>query len=258
MLYAERGIALTTMIAFMLIVAIVIYLSKQGKRWDLRRLVALDAMEEAVGRAVELGKGVHFALGSHYGEPGSPGQAQAFPLLRYTATMCAERNCKLIASTGRGDIFPILESIVREGAVAAGKPEWFNLEDCRFLGNDQFACSANLFDILQNENIATNFVFGMHGGASILYFEAGRIADCIQIGGMSTQSGELGFFALGCDYFMVLGELVAAAAYISKDPTQLSTVAAQDYVNFALIALIIIGSILTTFGITFLNQIMVW
>ncbi len=258
MFFEGRG----TLFFFMVLVFVLSYAiaewAKRGKTWDLRKLAPLDAIIEGIGRAVELGRPVHFSAGVDRAGPGDPDRGHAYPMLRYVAMNCAARNCRLITTVGKADVYAVCDQIVREAAIDARKPEWYKPEDVRFLGEDQFVYAAGVMGLLMRENVATNLMFGYHRGALINMLEAGRIAGALQIGGMARMTGELGFMALGCDYFLVLEEMVAASAYLSDDPGQIGTVATQDYIKFLLITVLIIGSLLITAGIDVIYNLFSW
>lgn len=253
-----RGALFFFMIAVYAVTYAVSEWAKKGKTWELRKLAPIDAISEGIGRAVELGRPVHFSAGVDRAGPGDPDRGHAYPMLRYVAMNCAQRNCRLITTVGKADVYAVIDQIVREAAIDAGKPEWYNPEDTRFLGEDQFVYAAGVMGILAREKVATNLMFGYHRGSLINMLEAGRMVGALQIGGMARMTGELGFMALGCDYFLVLEELVAAAAYISQDPGQLGTVATQDYIKFFLIAVIALGALLITGGIEVLVNLVNW
>jgi len=229
--------------------------AKRGKTWYLRKMPAIDALVEGIGRATELGRPVHFSAGVDRAGPGDPDRAQAYPILKFVAENCAQRDCRLITTVGKADVYAICDQIVKEAAVTSGNPDWYKAEDVQFLGEDQFVYAAGVMGLLPQEKVATNYIFGYHRGSLINLLEAGKMNDCFQIGGMARQSGEMAFLAICCDYWMVLEEMIAAGAYISKDPGQLSTVATQDYVKFALLALMITGALLITANIDFIKRL---
>lgn len=251
-----RGSLFFFMLFFFAVYYVVATLAKQGKKWDLRRLPQLDAIVEGIGRAVELGRPVHFSAGVARGGPGDPDRLHAYPMLRYIARECAQRDCRLITTVGRSEVYAVLDQIVREAAITAGKPEWYRAEDVQYLGDEQFVYVGGVMGLLIREKVATNLLFGYWRGSLINALEAGRLAGCLQIGGIGRMSGELGIMALGCDYWLILEELIAASAYLSEDPEQIGTVAAQDYVKFTIMAISIIGALLFTAGIDSLYKIL--
>lgn len=229
--------------------------AKKGKTWNIRRIPGLDAIYEGIGRCVELGRPVHISAGIASGGPGDPDRTAAWPFISYVAKKCAEVNCRLIATVGRADALPILESVVKEAAIAAGNPEWYNPDDVRYLGENQYVYCAGVMGLLAREQCAMNLIFGMQRGGVILQIESGNLAGAFQIGGMARRSGELGFMAL-CDYSFLLEDMTAASAYISGDAEKISVIVVQDYVKFAIIAILILGTLLFTANINVISNIL--
>jgi hypothetical protein len=54
--------------------------------------------------------------------------------------------------------------------------------------------------------------------------------------------------AASSDYVMIGEEMLAAGAYLSKDPGQLATIRTQDLVKTVLIGLLVLGIVALTFG----------
>jgi len=231
--------------------------SKSGKTWNLRKLPAVDAIVEGIGRAVELGKPVHFSAGVDQGGPGNPARAAGYTVLKYVATNCAQRGARLITTVGKADVYAICDQIVKEAATVSGNPEWYKPEDVRFLGEDQWVYSAGMMELLAKEQVVTNYIFGYHRGSLIILLEAGRQNNCFQISGMAQEAGDLCFLAICSDYWLVLEEMVAIGAYLSGEPEQLGTVVTQDYVKIAIILGILIpGALLITAGIDIFQKLL--
>ena len=58
-----------------------------------------------------------------------------------------------------------------------------------------------------------------------------------------------------CDYTLLGEELYAASAYLSREPKLLGSLKGQDMGKALIIAVLIIGSFLSTFEITILKQL---
>jgi hypothetical protein len=54
--------------------------------------------------------------------------------------------------------------------------------------------------------------------------------------------------AASSDYVMIGEEMLAAGAYLSKDPGQLATIRTQDLVKTALIGILVIGLVVLALG----------
>jgi hypothetical protein len=54
--------------------------------------------------------------------------------------------------------------------------------------------------------------------------------------------------AASSDYVMIGEEMLAAGAYLSKDPGQLATIRTQDLVKTALIGILVVGLVVLALG----------
>ena len=65
---------------------------------------------------------------------------------------------------------------------------------------------------------------------------------------------QLSFFMVACDYTLIGEELFAASGYLTKDAKILSSVKVQDYLKIIIIALLVVGAVMATFGSTALSD----
>ncbi|HEC80334.1 MAG TPA: hypothetical protein ENI43_03660, partial [Firmicutes bacterium] len=56
-------------------------------------------------------------------------------------------------------------------------------------------------------------------------------------------------FVAACDYTLIGEELFAASAYLSGEPLMLGSLIGQDMGKVIILAFIIVGSVLETFGV---------
>jgi hypothetical protein len=77
----------------------------------------------------------------------------------------------------------------------------------------------------------------------------------VQIAG-TDSSTQIPFFITTCDYTLIGEEFYAASAYLSRQPMQLGTLKAQDYFKLVIVVIVLIGSLLSSFQITTLNEIL--
>ncbi len=237
------------MFDFVLIAAIIImvYVMIQRARAglpvrDIRRIAGLEAIDEALGRATEMGRPVHYTPGmSSFGAQMYAGLA----VLSYVAKMAAEYDTKLIVTTRRPQIHPVATEIVKQSYLEAGRPDAFNQDDIRFLSSGQFSYTAAVIGMFQRERPAANLMIGYWMAESLVLAEAGAQAGCLQIAA-DTNIYQIHFFIATCDYTLIGEELYAASAYLSKDPMLVGTIVAQDTMKMVIGALVIIGSIWAT------------
>lgn len=209
---------------------------------EIRKIPGLEAIDEALGRATEMGKPVHYSPGmSGFGSEMYAGLA----VLSYVAKMAAQYDTRLIVTTRRPYIHPVASDIVKQAYLEAGRPDAFNPEDIRYVSEWQFSYTAAVMGIFQREKPAANLMIGYWMAEALVLAEAGAQAGCIQIGA-NTNIFQIHFFIVTCDYTLIGEELFAASAYLSKDPMLTGTVVAQDMLKIAVGCLVVIGTIIAT------------
>lgn len=210
----------------------------------IRKIPGLEAVDEAIGRATEMGRPVHFSPGmSGFGAE----TYAALATLSYVAKMAAQYDTRLIVTVRQPQVFPVAAEIVRQAYLEAGRPDAYNPEDVRYVSDWQFSYTAAVIGIIQREKPAANLLFGYYMAEALILGEAGAQAGCIQIGA-NTNVFQIHFFVVTCDYTLIGEEQFAASAYLSKDPMLTGTVVAQDMVKILIGALIIVGTVLATAG----------
>lgn len=238
-----RGGAFFAVLIFVLFVWTMINRARGGTLTrEIHKLAGLDAIEEAVGRATEMGRPVHYTMGL----PAitNPQTIASFPVLGYVAKMCAQYDTRLINTVNDVVVYAVNEEIIRQAYLEAGRPDAFNPDDVRFITDWQFAYAAGVLEILASEKPAAQILFGGPFFAeSLLFIEAGALAGAIQVGGTASMA-QLPFFVAGCDYALIGEEIYAASAYISKEPVLVGTVVGEDYYKFLLVATIIAGTLI--------------
>ncbi|MGI6345285.1 MAG: DUF6754 domain-containing protein [Bacillota bacterium] len=238
----------TSCIFIFAFIAIVYYYLRRARAGlpipEIRKIPGLEAVDEAIGRATEMGRPVHFT-------PGSVGFDSAgfasFAVLGHVAKICARYDTRIVVTTRSYIIQAVLDEIVRSSFLEAGRPDSYNPDDIRYLSGYQFAAAAMTLGIFVREAVAANIMIGYFYAESLLYAEAGSQIGAIQIAG-TTNNTQIAFFIAACDYTLIGEEMFAAGAYLSKDPILNGTVVAQDIMKQALLAVIIIGTVMASTG----------
>ena len=225
-----------------LIIVVRILLAQSGKIPFIRRIPGLNAVDDAIGRATEMGKPVLMVPG--IGSIGDSQQTvptlQALSILGYIARSVARFGNRVIVATLDPVVTGIAEEVMREAYQAAGRPELFHPDDIRFLGGQQFAFASGVAGILSREKIAASFLFGSFYAESLILAEVGQRVGAIQIAG-TEQRTQIPFFIAACDYVIIGDEFYAASAYLSRNPTLLGSIVGQDYCKLLLILSVIVG-----------------
>ena len=229
--------------------------AKKGKSIFIRKIGALDAIDEAVGRATEMARPVHFTTGSTatlYSDE-APQILAGLTVLSHVARLTARQRTPLITTVCDPSYLTLTEEIVREAYLKEGRPEDYRQDMVRYISQEQQAYVSGVQGIFLRENVAANFVIGPLYAEALMILETGYRVGAIQIGGTGTKTIQMPFLIAVCDYTLIGEEIYAAGAYISKDPRTLATILAGDIAKFAVELLLIVGTIITLFTPALVN-----
>ncbi|HKT34885.1 MAG TPA: DUF6754 domain-containing protein [Nitrospira sp.] len=228
--------------------ALVFYMIRHAKRNNifLRRIPGLDAVDEAIGRATELGKPILYLTGAH--DMSDPSTIAAAVILGRVAKRTAAYETELMVPHRDPITMAVCQEITKQAYLEAGKPDLFKEDANFFITSDQFSYTAAVDGIMLRKKPAANFFMGSYFAESLLLTETGASTGAIQIAGTDSDH-QLPFFVTTCDYTLIGEELYAASAYLSKEPVQIGTLRGQDIGKAIILSVLLIGTLLATFGI---------
>ncbi len=226
---------LIVVIIYTLLLMFLVQMAKQGKALFIRRIAGLDELDEAVGRATEMGKPVLYV-------PGLSGMTDvatiaAINILGPVSKKVAEYDTRILVPNRDPIVMTVAQEVVKESFIEAGRPDAYRQDDVFFLTDSQFGFAAAVNGIMIREKPATNLFLGMFWAESLILAETGNMAGAIQIAGTDAVT-QLPFFVAACDYTIMGEELYAASAYLSREPLLVGSLKVQDYAKvFILIVL---------------------
>ena len=218
-----------------------IYLGRKGKSLYLRPIAGLLAMDEAIGRATEMGKPILYSSGR--GKMERPASIASMNILGSVAEKVASYGTPLIFPNNDPVVTAVAQEVAREGYTKAGHPDQYNPENIYFVTDSQFGYAAAVDGIMMRERPATNLFFGTFEAESLILAETGNSIGAIQIAG-TDSSIQMAFFIVACDYVLIGEELFAASGYLSGDPQVVGSLKGSDYLKVIIIGLLVIGAIL--------------
>lgn len=221
-----------------------LHASRRGRMLYLRRLPGIDAIEEAVGRATEMGRPVLFIPGID--DIDEIQTLAGIAVLSHVARMTAEYESEIIVPTRRAIVLSVCEETVKQSYSAAGHPDAYKPDNLVYLSDEQFAFTAGVDGIMMRKKPAANLYLGCFYAESLILAETGYANGAIQVAG-TAMIPQLPFFITACDYTLIAEEFYAASAYLSKDPKVLSSIKASDYFKVIVILLLGLGVALATF-----------
>lgn len=249
----RTGAPLVVLLAFSALVLYFIRASRRGRSLYIRRIAGIQAIEEAVGRATELGRKVLYLTGAYSIDDNQT--IASLAVLRHVAGLTARYAVEIDVPSRDPLAFSAARETVQEAYLQAGRPDLFRSDMVHYVTYDQFAYTAAVTGIMVREKPAANFLIGAFQAESLLLAETGQTTGAIQIAG-TAEVTQLPFFAVVCDYTLMGEELYAAGAYLSGDPAMLGSIKGQDFTKAALILVIVAGILLEILGVHALRDFM--
>jgi hypothetical protein len=242
----ERLNALVLVLVFSGAVLLYTRWAKQGKPLFVRKIPGIDAVEEAVGRATEMGKPVLFIPGLQ--ELDDIETIAAISILGRVARITAQYETPLLVPVRYPLVLAAGQEVVEQAYTEQGKRDAYNTDIVRYVAGEQMAFTSTVNGMMMRERPAANIFMGAFFAESLLLAETGNAAGSIQIAG-TARPEQLPFFIAACDYTLMGEELYAASSYLSKEPLMLGGLKGQDFIKILIIILIVIGVILVSFHI---------
>ncbi|OGS52786.1 MAG: hypothetical protein A3J79_03915 [Elusimicrobia bacterium RIFOXYB2_FULL_62_6] len=233
----------------LLIVVIVVFFwaVSHAKRKGLfiRRIAGLDAIDEALGRATEMGKPVYYVTGIG-GMAGISTIASTF-ILGEVAKKVAQYDTQIKVPHYDPIVMTVCKEVVKQSFLEAGRPDSYRDDINFFVSQDQFSYAASVDGMISREKPAAIFFMGYFMAESLLLAEVGATSGAIQIAGTDVEH-QLPFFFTACDYTLIGEELYAAGAYLSKEPMLLSALKVQDFGKLVVMLSVLFGIVLVAVG----------
>lgn len=243
----ERTNSLIAVLLFITLILSSIAAARSGKPIFIRRIAGLNAIDEAIGRATELGKKVLYIPGIQ-----SMDEIQTIASIAiqgHVARATARYGTDLDVPNKDPLTFVSARETVHSAYLAEGRPDLYREEMVHYVTYDQFAYTAAVSAQMTREKPAAIFLVGYFFAESLILAETGQSTGAIQIAGQADPT-QLPFFVATCDYTLIGEELYAASAYLSREPVLLGSMRGQDIAKAVLLAVGIIGIIAVSFGAT--------
>ena len=230
------------MICFLAPIFYFIRAAKKGQKLFLRRLPGVDAIDEAIGRAVEMGRPMMFTTGLAGVDPVL---FACLGVLNHVARKAATYGSQLFVPSVNAQVMAISQDVVHQAYRAVGREDAFDPNCIRFLSDQQFAFASGYMGMAHRERTAACFLFGSFAAESLILAEAGQQVGAIQVAGTASNE-QIPFFVTTCDYTVIGEELFAVSAYLSREPVLLGSLRGQDVAKLVIFGLMVVGVILAT------------
>ncbi len=223
---------LSVQFAAILIFSITIYYyidrARSGEEIYLRTIPGLKALEEAVGRATEMGKSVLFVPG--ISDLDQVETITGLNILGHVAEHTAKYETSLNVPVSKSIVMEAGREVCKEAYLRAGRPDLYYDDMVHYVTEEQFAYTAGITGIMERDKPAACFYLGKFYAESLILAEAGNSIGALQIAGTGSYS-QIPFFVTACDYTLIGEEFFVASAYLSKKPELVGSIKGQDIVK---------------------------
>lgn len=241
---SERVVMFAAILIVSGILMFAIRAAKRGEKIFLRTIPGLKAVEEAVGRATEMGKPVLYVPGIV--DMDQVETVAGVVVLGHVARMTSRYGASLNVPVARSIVMKAARESCRESYLLEGRPDLFNDDMVHYLTDDQFAYAAGVNGIMLREKPAACLYMGKFYAESLLLAETGNSIGAIQIAGTASPA-QIPFFVTACDYTLIGEEFFAASAYLSGEPELVGGVKGQDLLKLGVAAAVCVAVILRLF-----------
>jgi hypothetical protein len=246
------------LIAFVIGASVVVFIetARRGKKLFIRKIAGLEAVDEAIGRATEMGRPILFIPGIH--DMDDVQTLAAITILGRVSRVVANYDVKIRMPVARSLVMTAARETIKASYLTAGRPDAYSDDMVNYVTDEQFGYVAAVDGIMVREKPATIFLLGAFFAESLILAETGNYVGAIQIAG-TARPAQLPFFIAACDFTLIGEELFAASAYLSGEPKQLGSLKGQDVGKAIAMVVIVVGVIAATIGtawdVDFMNQI---
>jgi hypothetical protein len=240
----ERTTVLVMMVIYSAIVIITIsYARRRAEEMYIRPIAGLQAVDDAIGRATEMGKPILYVSG--LSGIGDIATIASMLILGHLSRRTAHYETPILVPCNDPLVMTVEREIVRQAYLEEGKPQAFKPENIYYVTDSQFGYVAAVDGIMVRDRPAACFYMGYFYAEALILAETGNAAGAIQIAGTDADT-QLPFFITACDYTLMGEELYAASAYLSRQPLLVAQLRGQD-IGKAFIALILlVGAAIAT------------
>ena len=219
--------------------------ARRGKKLFVRKIAGLEAVDEAVGRATEMGRPILFIPGIL--DMDDVQTLAALTILGRISRVVADYDTQIFMPVSRSLVMTAARETIKASYQTAGRADKYNDDMVNYVTDEQFGYVAAVDGIMVREKPATVFLLGAFFAESLILAETGNSIGAIQIAG-TARPAQLPFFIAACDFTLIGEELFAASAYLSGEPKALGSLKGQDVGKVLALGAILVGAVAATIG----------
>ncbi len=234
---------------FFVLVLVFAYLDQKGSRQSLREISAYKRLKREIGLAVEGGKRLHISLGRGGISDFRAGSGfLGLSLLRRISRTASVSDHPPVASSGEAVISILTQDTMRNTFHSIGAENLFDPNQSQLSGLTPFAYAAGTMPIVMSDDISVSVLAGNFGAEVGLISDAAQQGQNVALGGSDNLSAQAVMYASFED--PIIGEeLFASGTYLQAGAWHRSSVRAQDFIRWIVIAALLFGAVLKVLGV---------
>jgi hypothetical protein len=250
--FLDTGLTGLVGLAFVLVfLGVMIFYSmlrrEPGDR-PLRKIPAFSRLSQAIGLAVEAGKRLHISLGRGMLFDLQGGSALVgLSMLARITQVASISDRPPVATSGEGSLAVLSRDTLRGTYREVGQFSQYDPISGRLTGLTPFSYAVGTMPVIFDEQISASILAGHFGSEIALITDAGERNESMTLAGSDNLSAQAVLYAAAQEP-LIGEELYAAGAYMNAGPAHSASVRAQDYLRWALVLAILIGSALKLLG----------
>ncbi len=218
--------------------------AKKGENLYMRRIAGLNAIDEAIGRATEMGRPVLMVPG--LSDTVDAIAVQALNICAHATRIAARFANPILLCCYNAAIYTVAQEMIRDVYQQEGVIDRYDQDSVRFVSDRQFAFAAGVSGLILREQTAATFFLGQFYAEALIFAESANSIGAIQVAS-STEATQTPFFIAACDYVLIGDEFYAASAYLSREPVLVGSLTGQDWGKLLVMGLVFFGSIFSSY-----------
>ncbi len=225
----------------------------------VERIPALDAIDDAIDRCVEMGRPVYYTLGDWAALTGRDASAIAagINIMGYVAEKTAEKRVPMYVAVSGGQTYTITMDTVKEGFAKAGRAEDFDPEKILYWSDTWPAYQTGTFHLFDTEEPAAYMNIGIAADSAVNTpgYAIIRGINCVSVGAVTDRT-QMAPMVYGCDNWLVAEELFAAGQYVGGTKEAGGGMAGSDVFKLITVALLLISTVAGLAGVNLIGDLL--
>jgi len=189
--HTEKLIIFLGTAIFVAVALYFIYHARKGRQFYIRPIAGIVHLDEALGRATEMGKPIVYVTG--LGWIDGIATLASLTILGRVARKAAEYQNNIFVPCYDPIVMIVAQETVRNAFIDAGRPDLYKEENIYYIAAQQFAYAAAVAGLMIREKSAANFFIGQFFAESLILAETGASTGAIQVAGTDDMT-QLPFF----------------------------------------------------------------